>query len=87
MKTKELSSENENGNNDKGVLAFVFSEKGKDFEGNKLDENTLKSNVTVVWRNKRYMTGNRKNNLVELLKDGSFCKIVSTRYLRLVQTF
>ena len=67
------------------LLAPVYSEKGKDFDGNKLNENTLNSDVTVIWRNKQYVTGNRRNNLVELWKGGSFVKIVRTPYLRLVK--
>ena len=85
MKTEKLSHENENGNNANRLLATVYSEKGKDFQGNKLNENTLKSDVLVFWRNKEYLTGNRRNNLVELWKDNQFVRIVRTPYLRLVQ--
>ena len=63
----------------------LLSNIGKYFNENKLDENTLNSNVTVIWRNKEYVTGNRKNDLVELWDNGLFFKTVRTRYLRLIQ--
>jgi len=67
------------------MLATVYSQKGKDFEGRKLNENTLNSDVSVIWRNKEYKIGNRRNNLVELWWNNEFIRIVSTSYIRLAR--
>jgi hypothetical protein len=65
-------------------MAKQLSIKGRDWHDNKLDEDTLKSGVLVVWRNKGYVTGNRYGDQVELYRDGRFIRTVSCNHVRLV---
>lgn len=45
---------------------FEFSEKGRDFDGRELNENTLDESLMVQYGDAFYTTGNRRNNIVEL---------------------
>jgi hypothetical protein len=56
--------------------------KGKDKVGRPLEEDTLPCGVVVLWRNKRYQTGNRRHRLVELLNNrGELVRITSMAYV------
>ena len=63
---------------------YILSEKGKDWKGNKLNEDTLPRNALVVWRNKLYVTGNRKNEMVELFSH-KFIRTVIMKYIYLAK--
>ncbi len=48
------------------VMAISVSEKGLDFKGDKLTDDTLHSGMLVTFRKTLYWTGNRYHSLVEL---------------------
>lgn len=60
------------------------SKKGFDFDGNKLNDETLTSNVPVIWRNKFYTTGNRYHSKVELFRNGKFIRVVNANFIYLI---
>jgi len=63
------------------------SDQGRTFKGEVLDENTLKSRELVSYENKLYVTGNRKNRLVELygIIDMELERIVLCESIRIVK--
>lgn len=65
--------------------ATQLSEKGKNWKGERLNEDTLPGNTKVMWRNNIYETGNRRHDEVELYKDGVFVRTVVTDYVYLVK--
>jgi hypothetical protein len=64
---------------------MTLSEKGLNFQGEKISEDNLMSGILVLWRKKQYITGNRRHYLVELYKDNKFIRVVSTKHLQLIQ--
>jgi hypothetical protein len=62
-----------------------LSEKGKDWKGKPLNDDTLDGQRLVMWRNKVYQTGNRYHHLVELWGNRQFIRTVSMRHIRLVE--
>lgn len=66
---------------------YILSERGKDWKGNKLNEDTLPENSLVVWRGKIYDIGNRRNNLVELYEEGNsiIVTVVNMTYIYLAR--
>ena len=69
MKNK-TSNTTETGNNANLLLSLVVSQSGKNFSGNNITEDNLRSHQKVLYKNKEYITGNRYHNLVELWIDG-----------------
>ena len=65
--------------------SHVLSSKGKNWDDQELNETNLFSNTLVKYRNKLYMTGNRRNNHVELFLDHKFIRVVSTHSIYLVK--
>lgn len=66
-------------------LEYSLSKKGKNFDGEDLDENNLKSNEIVMYKNRIYVTGNRKDDIVELYKSGIFICCTTISNLRLIK--
>lgn len=62
-----------------------ISEKGKDFKGRKLNEETLTSHVAVIYKKQRYLTGNIRHDLVELWEGSNLIEIVNTAHLQLIK--
>jgi hypothetical protein len=66
------------------MIQEAMSAKGKDFSGRKLNEETLKGDTHVVWRNKVYTTGNRHHEQVELYVGKKFLRTASMKHIRLI---
>lgn len=49
------------------------------------NENDLDGGVKVLWRNKVYVTGNRRHEKVELYKNRKFIRIVNISSIRAIQ--
>ena len=64
---------------------FIFSNKGKDWNDKKLNEDNLLSNQLVKWRNYLYKTGNRYHEYVELydVLGNEFVRTVNISYVYL----
>jgi hypothetical protein len=62
-----------------------ISEKGKNFNDEKLNESNLSSNIKVIYNDKIYITGNRRNTDVELYIDSTFKKIVDMSKIQLIK--
>lgn len=69
---------------------ITMSDKGKNFDGEKLDEDNLLSGQTVIWNLHIFYTGNRKNDYVDLhvtkdLGEATFFRCVPMSGIRLVK--
>ena len=62
-----------------------ISEPGRDLKGRKLNEDNLDSSIPVIYQGKRYTTGNRRHDLVELYRGKKFFKIVSMGEIRVIE--
>jgi hypothetical protein len=56
-----------------------ISEKGKDLNGNILNEDNLHYDTLCLFRGKLYKTGNRKNDAVELFIGREFIRVVKMK--------
>ena len=78
MKTKEIAGYVSN-----GAEFIILSDKGKNWNGKKLNENNLLAGQLILWRNKFYTTGNRYHELVELYNNKEVMRIVNINSIRL----
>jgi hypothetical protein len=62
-----------------------LSEKGKDWIGDPLTEDNLSSGVAVRYRGKSFVTGNRRNDSVDLYYYGLFFGTVKMNAIRLIK--
>lgn len=64
-----------------------ISDKGVDFKGNKLNENSVDGLQYVLYGGKMYRTGNRRHFVVEIndIDTNEFIKTVDARYIRLIK--
>jgi len=46
------------------------------------NENDLSSNIVVLYKNKQYITGNRRHSLVELYKNNKFIVTVPIKEIK-----
>ena len=62
-----------------------ISKKGRDYYGNILTEYNLYGNALVAYKKKIYITGNRRNNIVELCDaKGKFICAVDMENIKLI---
>lgn len=61
-----------------------ISEKGKNFDGEKLTEDNLMADTKIIWRNKIYKTGNRYHNYVDLYHNNIFIRAVNMNHIYLL---
>ena len=64
---------------------FKCSDFGKNWKGKTLNEDNLYSGIIVVWRKKLFKTGNRKGDMVELVRDGIFTRTVKMDRISLIK--
>ena len=69
----------------KPIILTETSDTGKNFEGEKLNEENLKANQLVTWNDWVFLTGNRHNGKVELYKDNIFFKTVAISRIQLLK--
>ena len=70
---------------DKIKFSIRYSDKGYDFNGNKLNEDNLYSGTQVLWKGNFYTTGNRKDDDVELFTGRLFDRTVKMKKIRLIK--
>lgn len=61
----------------KPIILTETSDTGKNFEGEKLNEENLKCNQLVTWNDWVFKTGNRHNGKVELYNSKGLFKVVA----------
>jgi hypothetical protein len=64
---------------------MILSEKGKDWDGEPLNEDTLNAGVLVCFKGVVYSTGNRYHGWVELYQDKKLIWTVMYKAINLVK--
>lgn len=68
----------------KTFIQIRVSEKGKDFKGEKLTEDSFDEMPYILYDNDIFYVGNRRANRVELFQRGFFQKTVDSKYVQLL---
>ena len=66
-------------------MNYTYSKMGKDWQGNKLDENYQFGNTLIQYKGRVYSTGNRYHDLIELFNNGKFVVTVPMQHICLVK--
>jgi len=67
------------------IADLILSEKGRDWNGNKLNEDTPLANNPVYCKGELYTAGNRRHNLLELYNYGVLIKVEDFKNIQLIK--